>query len=71
MVNGRPVRDRLLLGAVRGGYADVLPAGRYPVTVIDIRCPLRAVDVNVHPAKTEGALPRFRAGARRAGQCAA
>ncbi|MGL4811517.1 MAG: DNA mismatch repair endonuclease MutL [Beijerinckiaceae bacterium] len=53
MVNGRPVRDRLLLGAVRGGYADVLPSGRYPVIVVDIRCPLRAVDVNVHPAKTE------------------
>ena len=53
MVNGRPVRDRLLLGAVRGGYADVLPPGRYPVIVIDIRCPLRAVDVNVHPSKTE------------------
>ena len=53
MVNGRPVRDKLLLSAVRGGYADVLPSGRYPVVVLDIRCPTRSVDVNVHPAKTE------------------
>lgn len=53
MVNGRPVRDKLLLSAVRGGYADVLPSGRYPVVVLDLHCPTRAVDVNVHPAKTE------------------
>lgn len=53
MANGRPVRDKLLLSAVRGGYADVLPSGRYPVVALDVRCPLSAIDVNVHPAKTE------------------
>jgi DNA mismatch repair protein MutL len=53
MVNGRPVRDQLLNGAVRGAYMDVLPAGRYPVVALGITCPARAVDVNVHPAKTQ------------------
>ena len=53
MVNGRPVRDRLLMGAVRAAYGDTLPAGRHPVVALDLRCPARAVDVNVHPAKTE------------------
>ncbi len=52
-VNGRPVRDKLLLGAVRGGYADLIPRDRYPVVALFIDLPQEAVDVNVHPAKAE------------------
>ena len=53
VVNGRPVRDKLLLGAVRGAYADVMASDRHPVLAVMIDLDPHAVDVNVHPAKTE------------------
>jgi len=53
VVNGRPVRDKLLLGAVRGAYADVMPSDRHPVLALRINLDPRLLDVNVHPAKTE------------------
>jgi DNA mismatch repair protein MutL len=52
-VNGRPVKDRMLLSAVRGAYADLLSANRSPVLALDVRCEPSRVDVNVHPAKSE------------------
>ncbi|MDR7035748.1 DNA mismatch repair protein MutL [Methylobacterium sp. BE186] len=52
-VNGRPVRDRLLLGAVRGAYADTMASDRHPVLALHLTCDAGFVDVNVHPAKTE------------------
>jgi DNA mismatch repair protein MutL len=52
-VNGRPVRDKLLLGAVRAGFADHLPRDRFPVLALFVALPRREVDVNVHPAKAE------------------
>jgi DNA mismatch repair protein MutL len=52
-VNGRPVRDKLLLGAVRGAYADYLPRDRHPVVALFVTLAAREVDVNVHPAKSE------------------
>lgn len=52
-VNGRPVRDKVLLSAVRGAYGDTLPAGRHPAVVLFLTLPAREVDVNVHPAKAE------------------
>jgi DNA mismatch repair protein MutL len=52
-VNGRPVRDKLLMGAVRGGFADVLARDRHPVVALFVTVDPREVDVNVHPAKAE------------------
>ncbi|MBX3581607.1 MAG: DNA mismatch repair endonuclease MutL [Rhizobiaceae bacterium] len=52
-VNGRPVRDKLLAGAIRGAYADVLARDRHPVTVLFIALDPALVDVNVHPAKAD------------------
>ena len=53
VVNGRPVKDKLIAGALRGAYADVMPRGRFPAVVLYINCASDRVDVNVHPAKTE------------------
>jgi DNA mismatch repair protein MutL len=52
-VNGRPVRDKLLIGVIRGAYADYLSRDRHPVLALFVTLPPREVDVNVHPAKTE------------------
>ena len=52
-VNARPVRDRLLVGAVRGAYQDLLARDRHPVVALFLEVPADFVDVNVHPAKTE------------------
>jgi DNA mismatch repair protein MutL len=53
VVNGRPVRDKLLAGTVRAAYGDLLPQGRYPMLALFLTLPPQDVDVNVHPAKTE------------------
>ncbi len=52
-VNGRPVRDKLLIGAVRAAYADYLPRDRHPLVGLFVTLDPREVDVNVHPAKAE------------------
>lgn len=52
-VNGRPVRDKLLLGAARAAYADFVPRGRFPQLVLFLEVTPERVDVNVHPAKAE------------------
>src|SRR6266404_1866575 len=52
-VNGRPVRDKLLAGAVRGAYQDFLARDRHPMVALFLEAPAGMVDVNVHPAKTE------------------
>ncbi|HRO49600.1 MAG TPA: DNA mismatch repair endonuclease MutL [Hyphomicrobium sp.] len=58
-VNGRPVRDKLVTGAVRAAYGDLVPRGRHPLLALFVTLPPSEVDVNVHPAKTE---VRFRDG---------
>ena len=52
-VNGRPVTDRMLFGALRGAYRDFMASDRYPVVALFLTAPPAIVDVNVHPAKTE------------------
>ncbi len=52
-VNGRPVRDKMLTGALRGAYRDVMSRDRHPVAALFVECDPERVDVNVHPAKSE------------------
>ncbi|WP_405197781.1 DNA mismatch repair endonuclease MutL [Wolbachia endosymbiont (group B) of Philonthus cognatus] len=52
-VNGRPIKDNLLIGAIRYAYQDFIPSGRYPFAVLHLEIPYDQVDVNVHPNKSE------------------
>ena len=52
-VNSRPVKDRLLVGALRAAYRDLIARDRHPIAALFLEVPLEDVDVNVHPAKTE------------------
>ena len=52
-VNSRPVKDRLLVGALRAAYRDLIARDRHPIAALFLDVPLDEVDVNVHPAKTE------------------
>ncbi|MBT3915566.1 MAG: DNA mismatch repair endonuclease MutL, partial [Rhodospirillaceae bacterium] len=52
-VNGRPVKDKLLFGAVRGAYRDFISHDRHPLLALFLDIPSESLDVNVHPAKTE------------------
>jgi DNA mismatch repair protein MutL len=52
-VNRRPVRDRVLAGALKGAYQDVLASGRHPIVALFLESPTDSVDVNVHPTKAE------------------
>ena len=52
-VNGRPVKDKLLFGAVRGAYRDFLAHNRHPLLALFLEVPSENLDINVHPAKTE------------------
>jgi DNA mismatch repair protein MutL len=52
-VNGRPVKDRLIIGAIRGAYQDFLARDRHPMVALFVDLPPEEVDVNVHPAKAE------------------
>ncbi len=58
LVDGRRVHQRSLAAAVEGAFRGLLPVGRYPLAVLDLRCPPDEVDVNVHPAKREVRLRR-------------
>jgi DNA mismatch repair protein MutL len=58
-VNGRPVKDKLLVGAVRAAYGDLIPRGRFPLLALFVEVDPADLDVNVHPAKAE---VRFREG---------
>lgn len=52
-VNGRPVKDNLLIGAIKYAYHDLIPNNRYPIVALHLEVPYDQVDVNVHPNKSE------------------